>query len=85
MTKTAQNRFWNSNHPEKHAAHKIVYIAVRRGDLPKVSTMPCLDCGKSAAHYHHADYSAPLSVEPLCIRCHTARHSAMAVSAILGA
>ena len=61
--------------PEKFAAHKAVEKAVRRGDLPRVSTCDCRDCGIQATEYHHEDYSKPLDVEPLCKKCHTKRHN----------
>jgi len=66
---------WRQAHPEKNAAHLAVFNAVRRKDLPRVSTCDCVDCGIQAAEYHHEDYSKPLDVEPLCRLCHTKRHN----------
>jgi hypothetical protein len=77
----AINKAWRQTHPykkdnpEKHSAHVIVNSAVRRGDLPRVSTCDCVDCGIQAAEYHHEDYSKPLEVEPLCKKCHIKRHN----------
>ena len=66
---------YEKNNPKKRAAHVIVNSAVRRGDLPRVSTCNCVDCGIQAAEYHHEDYSKPLEVEPLCKKCHIKRHN----------
>lgn len=66
---------YRKNNPEKRAAHLIVRNAVQRGDLPRVSTCDCVDCGVQAAEYHHEDYSKPLEVEPLCKKCHIKRHN----------
>ena len=71
----ASIKTYEQNNPEKHIAHVIVYKAVRRGDLPRVSTCDCVDCGIQAAEYHHEDYSKPLEVEPLCKLCHVKRHN----------
>ena len=65
---------YRKNNPEKRAAHLIVRNAVRRGDLPQVSTCDCVDCGVPAVDYHHEDYNKPLEVEPLCRKCHVKRH-----------
>ena len=70
----AVNTTWRETHPEKYAAHNAVRVAVRRGDLPKVSTLSCVDCGIQASEYHHEDYTKPLDVEALCISCHNKRH-----------
>ena len=61
--------------PVETKARRIVRHAVRRGDLPKVSTCTCADCGVQAREYHHEDYSKPLEVVPLCRGCHIKRHT----------
>ena len=66
---------YEQNNAEKCVAHDMVASAVRRGDLPRVSTCDCVDCGIQAADYHHEDYSKPLDVEPLCRLCHVKRHN----------
>ena len=71
----AHVRAWHQANPEKFAAHQAIKNAVRRGDLPRVSTCDCRDCGIQAADYHHEDYSKPLEVEPLCRLCHKKRHN----------
>jgi hypothetical protein len=72
--KRASIKVYEQNNPEKYAAHNAVYCAVRRGDLPRVSTCDCVDCGVPAVNYHHEDYNKPLKVEPLCKKCHAKRH-----------
>ena len=54
-----------------------VQAAVKRGDLPHISTQKCADCGKQAAHYDHRDYFLPLNVEPTCHSCNMMRGPAM--------
>ena len=71
----AHVKTYKQNNPEKCVAHDMVRSAVRRGDLPRVSTCDCVDCGVQAADYHHEDYSKPLEVEPLCKKCHKKRHN----------
>jgi hypothetical protein len=47
--------------------------AVRAGALPKLSDLACIDCGSDAAVYDHRDYTKPLDVEPVCVRCNAGR------------
>ena len=47
-------------------AMAAVKSAVRKGELPHISTQKCVDCGKPANHYDHRDYNNPLDVEPVC-------------------
>ena len=70
----AISQAWRQAHPDKYAAQNEVHKAVQRGDLPKVSTLSCVDCGIQASQYHHEDYTKPLDVEALCISCHNKRH-----------
>ena len=60
--------------PEQVKAHNSVKHAVAKGDLPRVKTCTCADCGVQAEEYHHPDYSKPLWVVPLCKACHVRRH-----------
>jgi len=66
-------------YPGKIKANNIVNYAVSSGRLPHPSTLKC-SCGKQAKHYHHSDYSKPLNVIPVCIKCHTAIHFPPAIS-----
>lgn len=73
----ADNKF-NKN-CKKHSgyeAKKKVYIAVRRGDIPKAATLTCVDCGNSAQVYDHRDYNLPLDINPVCKSCNTLRGKA---------
>lgn len=47
--------------------------AVHKGLLPKPATLTCVDCGQPAKFYDHRDYSKPLDVVPVCIRCNRMR------------
>ena len=59
-------------------AARIVYLAVRNGELPRIDrTMQCADCGSSAKEYEHRDYNRPLSVEPICRSCNVKRGRAV--------
>lgn len=55
------------------AARNAVNNAVKKGELPRVSTLPCSKCGKPATGYHHHKGYAKehrLSVIPTCNKCH---------------
>jgi hypothetical protein len=70
----AHFKTYKQNNPEKYAAHNAVNNAIKRGDLPQVSTCDCVDCDVPAVEYHHEDYSKPLEVVALCKKCHAKRH-----------
>ena len=36
---------------------------------------PCEKCGTKPAHRHHEDYSKPLEIMWLCVKCHGLHHS----------
>ena len=58
-------------------ANQKVRQAVVMGQLPKIKTLTCVDCGAQAAHYHHHNGYEPehwLDVVPLCRTCHGIRH-----------
>jgi len=57
-------------HPEKLRAKQLIKNAVNRGDLPRVSTLTCKECGKQAVERHHPDYSKPMETIPLCYKHH---------------
>lgn len=57
-------------------ARQHVYIAVRSGILPCVRSLICVDCGDEARAYDHRDYSKPLDVSPVCVRCNQKRGAA---------
>lgn len=61
-----------TNNPDKRKAHIAVGNAVRDGFLIK---KPCFSCGSSInVQAHHEDYSKPLDVVWLCVKCHRAEH-----------
>ncbi len=47
--------------------------AIRDGELPKINTQKCVDCGRQAQHYDHRDYDKPLDVVPTCVSCNYKR------------
>ncbi len=58
-------------------AKGAVYYAVKIGKLPKVKTLQCYLCFKSAQQYHHYLGHEPqykLDVLPMCIMCHRKLH-----------
>lgn len=72
---------YRQRYPEKNRAKAAVNRAVKQGQL--VRPTQCEDCGwesepakdgRAAIHAHHDDYSKPLDVAWLCIRCHRGRH-----------
>lgn len=59
-------------YPERDRARKMVYRAIKAGELVRGS---CADCGATEkTHAHHEDYARPLDVIWLCRSCHRARH-----------
>lgn len=54
-------------------ARLLVSEAVKRGEMPHVSTLPCADCGKPAECYDHRDYTKPLEVAAVCKGCNNRR------------
>lgn len=71
-----KDKRYRENNPKKCRAKQVVNNAVKRGDLPKVSTLKCHDCGNKASQYHHHSYEVKywLDVIPLCKKCHTNKH-----------
>lgn len=73
-------REWDTRNAHYEAglrAHSAVSRAIKRGDLPPVTSRACVDCGVPSEHYHHHEGYAPekqLVVVPLCANCHRRRH-----------
>lgn len=61
---------WNAANPTAMKAHKIVWLAKRRGEIVPE---PCGICGASA-EAHHPDHAEPLVVEWLCRFHHRRLH-----------
>lgn len=55
-------------------ASNAIRRLIQNGTIPHPNFITCMDCGESAAHYHHPDYSEPESVVALCALCHKKRH-----------
>lgn len=55
--------------------------AIRRGELIKPTS--CEVCGKETRskllHGHHEDYSKPLEVRWICVKCHRVSHSSSGI------
>jgi hypothetical protein len=65
---------WNAKHPLAYKAHYLVSNAIRDKRLFK---QPCTICGSTEhVHGHHRDYTKPLDVTWLCVRCHLRVHAA---------
>ena len=68
-----RSRLYAKKNPEKKFAHTHLRLAVRCGRV-KVPDC-CAACGSVARpHGHHPDYSFPLHVIWLCVRCHLSLH-----------
>lgn len=61
---------WIMKNPHKVKAHQLSSRAVRSGKLIKKNA--CEMCGASGVKIekHHPDYSKPLFVQWLCVKCH---------------
>jgi ribosomal protein S27AE len=57
--------------PDKSKARYSVSNAIRAGRLKK---LPCEKCGCEKVQAHHHDYSKPLDVTWLCVKCHFLKH-----------
>jgi hypothetical protein len=70
-------------YPEKAAAADAIAMAVQSGHIPPAKELKCArhNDGTQARHYHHPDYSRPLYVIPLCLKCHQACHRPMMMPA----
>lgn len=72
--KIKYKRRFQARYPEKAAAHRATYNAMRRGELVR---QPCQVCGTTdRVEAHHEDYSKPLVVEWMCRPCHRTEHEA---------
>lgn len=58
-------------------ARYAVRDAIKAGTLPSPRGLACTDCGGIADRYDHRNYSRPLEVEPVCIRCNFVRGPAV--------
>lgn len=56
---------------DKMSARVAAIRAYRKGIIKRT---PCVECGGKASDMHHPDYSRPLNVVWLCVKCHHAKH-----------
>ena len=59
------------------SAISAVQYAIKKGILPSVKTLSCVDCNRAAECYDHRDYNKPLDVVPVCRKCNYRRGSAI--------
>ena len=71
-SKLASCKAFRERNKLKVKAWKAVEYAMQTGKLPPLDV--CNQCDQPAKHYHHADYSKPLEVEALCVKCHASMH-----------
>lgn len=62
---------YKDHYPEKSKAHAILGNAIKYKHIFK---KPCKFCGELKVEAHHADYSKPLDITWLCIKCHKDLH-----------
>lgn len=68
---------WYERNSGARKAHEAVHYAVRKGRIPRVSTLQCANCPKPAAEYHHHLGYEPkhwFDVIPMCRSCHNRTH-----------
>ena len=71
--KKLSSKNYRDRFPQKYSAKNAVSNAIRDGRLHRPSK--CNQCGvECKPQGHHDDYSKPLSVRWLCIRCHNDFH-----------
>jgi hypothetical protein len=59
---------------DNQISRAVTKYAVKVGFLPDPTNFICLDCkGRQAQCYDHRDYSKPLEVDPVCLRCNNSR------------
>jgi hypothetical protein len=67
------NRRRRNANPAKYKAQTAVGNALRDGKIIRPES--CEVCGVAGeVHGHHADYSVPLGVVWVCVKCHSALH-----------
>ena len=77
----ARQRAYRDDNPERAKAHDAVVIALRSGRLERKDCEACEAPaakgrgGRCLVQAHHEDYSRPLDVTWLCVRCHARLHA----------
>ena len=57
----------------RNRSGSIVAGAVKARRIVPATSLPCADCGETAAAYDHRDYTQPLTVEAVCDQCNLRR------------
>lgn len=71
--RNAHAKKWQALNRSIVKANKLLQTAVVSGKVIRPDT--CSQCGnKGSIQGHHDDYSKPLDVRWLCVRCHLATH-----------
>jgi len=66
---------YRAKNPGRTRMYSEVSRSIKNGDIKKI---PCERCGKTKnIHAHHEDYSKPLDVIWLCVKCHVERYKEM--------
>jgi len=70
---------YRQKNSDKKIAGWAVNRAVKKGRLPRISTLFCVLCGSPAEVYHHPRYEPEhrLDVVPLCAHCHSSGHNSV--------
>lgn len=68
---------WDDRNKQAKSCHGIVRYSVRTGKIKKPDNCSC--CGEYTTsrllHAHHHDYSLPLDITWLCVKCHSFLHN----------
>lgn len=73
------DKLWHSRNPQHRKAYNALHNSIRSGAISKPSA--CQQCGSTAKiQAHHQDYTKPLDVQWLCVKCHLAEHGKQTVS-----
>jgi ribosomal protein S27AE len=67
-----KQKIYQANNREKIIAHGLVRRALEKGTIIKKEL--CEKCGEPSVLSHHEDYSKPLDIMWLCLRCHQILH-----------
>jgi hypothetical protein len=68
-----RNKREKEKFPERVRCRALVNQRVRFGRMPKASSLMCVYCQSSAAHYHHHkgySFESRYDVVPVCVACH---------------
>ena len=75
LSKLSQEDYKVKKSWQRRAA-QIVFKAVANKSISRPTSCICVDCGATASHYDHRDYSRPVEVDPVCHGCNLRRGTA---------